>query len=192
MIKPLAIALVLFGYLLGSMLPAVWFVSRYSGKSPWDFQDNPGGAGVWRLVDPIPSILTVMFDMAKGIVPLIMAMWLGIDDYRLVAVSVSPVIGHNWSVFHKFRGGRGMACAIGVLLVLSWRDIVPGLIIGIIAALLVKWAPTVGVVGFPLGIASMIIGSIDPVLVASAVSTVIVVTIRQIPWLVERLSSRSR
>lgn len=178
------------GYLLGSILPAVWFVRCRTGKMPWEMGDNPGTAGVWRLAGPGYAIFTGVFDIAKGIVPLAIARGLGLEGLWLTASACAPVIGHNWPVFHRFRGGRGLATASGALLYIAWNEMLPAYLFGILAAYRKKWAPMAGVVAFPVGMALMFIRSVDRQRILTALCVMLVVLLRQVPWLVEKIGER--
>ncbi len=174
------------GYLLGSVLPAVWFVKRQTGKTPWEMGDNPGAAGVWRMVGPQWAVFTAAFDIGKGTIPVVMARCLNLKGLWLAASACAPVVGHNWSLFYGFQGGRGLATATGALLNLSWGEIWPAYILGILIAYWRKWAPAIGIVAFPVGLTLMLARSVDSSIVLAGLCVVLVVLLRQVPWLVSR------
>ncbi len=180
---------VIIGYFLGSFLPAVLVIQYCTGKTPWEIDENPGAAGAWRVGGPFFGIVTGVFDVLKGIIPVSMAHRLGLDGFWFTAAACAPVIGHNWSIFYRFQGGRGLSTATGVLLRLSWNEMAPACVVGIIAGLITKWTPMVGIVGFPLGLILMLIVSVDRQKVMTALCVVCVSVIRQIPWLVGKVSS---
>ena len=175
------------GYLLGSILPAVVFVRQRTGKTPWEMGDNPGSAGVWRLAGPGYGILTGIFDVVKGVLPVTIASHLGVEGWWFAASACAPVIGHNWSVFYGFQGGRGLATALGALLSISWSEMALACIAGILASLITKWTPMLGVVAFPTGLVLMIRRGAERHRVVAAVSVMVVVVLRQLPWLVSKL-----
>ncbi len=172
------------GYLLGSILPAVWFVKRQTGKTPWEMGDNPGTMGVWRLAGPKRAVVTVVFDIAKGVIPLAVAQYLNLGGMWLAAAACAPVAGHNWSLFHGFRGGRGLATSAGTLLKLSWDEMCPAYVLGVIIAYWKKWAPMTGVVAFPIGLIIMIMQGVERYKIIIALCVMCVVLVRQIPWVV--------
>ena len=195
---PLAplLALVIGGYLLGSVLPADWLVRRRTGKHPSELGDNPGAAGAWRLAGPRAAILTTLFDLVKGALPLAAAKMLGLSDalwsngLALASVACAPVIGHNWPIFHRFRGGRGLSTAVGALLYISWPEMLPALVLGVVAAYWRKWAPLIGVVGFPVGLTLMLTRGVTSPRIVAAVAVMLIVLVRQIPWLLANLTAR--
>lgn len=198
------LALIAGGYLLGSILPADWLVKRRVGKSPVELGDNPGGAGAWRLAGPGAAVLTTAFDLAKGALPLAVAQISGLsssiglsvlrspsgglgratwlDAILLAAVVCAPIAGHNWSIFHRFRGGRGLASAAGVLVYLAWREMLLALALGVVVAFWRKWVPLIGIVAFLVGLALMLLSRAGTPRVVAAICVMLVVLVKQVPW----------
>jgi len=115
---------VLLAYLLGSLSFAV-IVSRVMGLSdPRTFgSKNPGATNVLRSGSKAAAVLTLLLDAAKGWLP----MWLvqrfgapyGLADGTLAAVGLAAFLGHLYPVFFGFKGGKGVATALGVLMGVS-------------------------------------------------------------------------
>ena len=106
-------------YLLGSISFAV-LVSKVMGlPDPHTYgSKNPGATNVLRTGNKVAAVLTLVGDAAKGGV----AVW--VASYftgELAAVGLAAFLGHLYPVFHRFQGGKGVATAAGVLLVLDWR-----------------------------------------------------------------------
>jgi glycerol-3-phosphate acyltransferase PlsY len=106
-------------YCLGSVSFAV-VVSKLMGlPDPHTYgSKNPGATNVLRSGSKVAALLTLVGDAAKGGV----AVW--IASYftdELAAVGLAAFLGHLYPVFHRFEGGKGVATAAGVLLVLDWR-----------------------------------------------------------------------
>jgi len=59
-------------------------------------------------------------DILKGMVPVMLAVRMGLPSWTVVAGGLAAIAGHNWSVFLNFQGGKGIATSFGVLLALSW------------------------------------------------------------------------
>jgi glycerol-3-phosphate acyltransferase PlsY len=184
------LALTIGGYLLGSILPAVWIVRRKKGRSPWELRDNPGGSGVWRLAGPTAGLTTILFDIVKGVIPVALAQRAGLEGFWFVAATCGPVIGHNWPIYTRFRGGRGLACATGILFYMAWRDMLPAYLAGAVVALAKRWVPAVGVVAFPLGLLTMYLRPVEPLVLTASLSVVLLVAVRQVPWLVTSVIRR--
>ena len=119
-----SIAIVL-AYLLGSLSFAV-IVSRLMGlKDPRDYgSKNPGATNVLRSGNKGAAVATLLLDGLKGWLPVVLVKWLGKDyglgDGTLAAVGFAAFIGHLYPVFFKFKGGKGVATAAGVLLGIDW------------------------------------------------------------------------
>ena len=106
-------------YLLGSVSFAIavsWLMRLPDPRSYGS--KNPGATNVLRSGSKVAAALTLIGDSAKGGV----AVWLAsyFTD-ELAAVGLAAFLGHLYPVFHRFQGGKGVATAAGVLLVLDWR-----------------------------------------------------------------------
>lgn len=112
-------------YLLGSLSFAV-IISRCMGMpDPHSYgSGNPGATNVLRSGRKSAAALTLLGDALKGW----LAVWLcchyqtswQLNHYSIAAVAVAVLVGHMWPIFFKFKGGKGVATALGVLLALSW------------------------------------------------------------------------
>lgn len=116
-----AIPLIVFSYLLGSLSTAI-ITSKLMGLPDPRTQGsgNPGATNVLRLGGKKAAVLTLLGDMLKGVVPMIAASALGMDDATLALAGIAAFLGHLYPVFFSFRGGKGVATALGVLLGMSW------------------------------------------------------------------------
>ncbi len=114
------ILLVLGAYLLGSV-PAAYLVAKWSrGIDIRRYgSGNVGAANVSRVVSKRWSILVTVFDIGKGASTVWIAQLLGLGAAQQVTVGLSAVIGHNWPVFLRFRGGRGIFTSLGLITMLS-------------------------------------------------------------------------
>ncbi len=113
------IAIVL-GYLLGS-IPTAYIVTRMAaGKDVRRLGGgNVGGLNVYREVGLLPAVVVGIVDLAKGAAAVAIAYWLlDVSPLFVLAAALASVVGHNWMVWLKFSGGKGMGAAIGSLLVL--------------------------------------------------------------------------
>ncbi|MFY9329572.1 MAG: glycerol-3-phosphate 1-O-acyltransferase PlsY [Georgfuchsia sp.] len=107
---------VLLGYLLGSVSFAV-IVSRLFGiADPRSFgSGNPGATNVLRSGNKLAALLTLVGDAAKGWAAIWLARKLDADDLGVAAAGIAAFIGHVFPLFLKFKGGKGVATALGVL-----------------------------------------------------------------------------
>lgn len=116
--------LILMAYLIGSISFAV-LVSKVMGlPDPHSYgSGNPGATNVLRTGSKVAAILTLLGDAAKGYVAALLARALigvDIDSWVLPAVAIAAFVGHLFPVFHGFKGGKGVATALGILLAINW------------------------------------------------------------------------
>ncbi len=109
--------LAILAYLLGSLSFAVllsrWFGTqdpRASGSG------NPGATNMLRVAGKKLAILTLLGDVGKGLLPVLVARWLGLGVMEEAWVGIAAVIGHLYPLYFNFRGGKGVATAAGMLL----------------------------------------------------------------------------
>lgn len=108
---------IIIGYLLGS-IPSAYIVTRLViGKDIRHLGGcNVGGLNVFREVGPWPALAVGIADAGKGVAAVAIAYWLlAVPPLFVLLAGLSAVIGHNWMVFLKFSGGKGMGPAIGAL-----------------------------------------------------------------------------
>jgi glycerol-3-phosphate acyltransferase PlsY len=81
---------------------------------------NIGAANSMRALGPVGATLVLVGDIVKGVVPtLLFAHWLPHGHWAIAAAGLATIVGHNWSIFLHFKGGKGVATGLGVLVVLS-------------------------------------------------------------------------
>ncbi|TIC84695.1 glycerol-3-phosphate 1-O-acyltransferase PlsY [Crenobacter intestini] len=115
-----AFAFIAAAYLIGSLSFAV-IVSKAMGMAdPRSYgSGNPGATNVLRSGKKIAAALTLLGDGAKGWVAVALAAWLapryGLGTREVAMVAIAVLAGHMWPVFFGFKGGKGVATAVGVL-----------------------------------------------------------------------------
>ena len=119
------LAAVVAAYLIGSLSFAVIVSKFYGLDDPRSYgSGNPGATNVLRSGRKKAAALTLLGDALKGLVAVLLARWLqsyfGLADEVVAAVAVTVLVGHMWPLFFGFKGGKGVATALGVLLALSW------------------------------------------------------------------------
>ena len=109
--------LILGSYLLGSV-PTGLLVARWRSKT--DLRSvgsgNVGASNLRLLVGPWVAAVVGLLDVAKGAIPMAFAQRYCFGDTWVFAAGLVAIVGHDWSVWLHFRGGRGMATTLGVLL----------------------------------------------------------------------------
>jgi len=116
------ILLIIFGYLLGS-IPWGFLFSKLKGI---DIRKVGSGAtgttNVIRALGIKWGLLVAILDFLKGVIPTYLAIKLLIVDWQIVLVIITPVLGHIFPAWLKFKGGKGVATTLGVLFVLlDWK-----------------------------------------------------------------------
>ncbi|HZJ95818.1 MAG TPA: glycerol-3-phosphate 1-O-acyltransferase PlsY [Thiopseudomonas sp.] len=109
--------LLLCAYLIGSFSFAI-VLSRYYGNSDPRVQGsgNPGATNMLRVAGKRLAILTLVGDLSKGLLPVLIAHKLGLATQQQAWIGLLAVIGHLYPVYFNFRGGKGVATTAGVLL----------------------------------------------------------------------------
>jgi acyl-phosphate glycerol 3-phosphate acyltransferase len=154
----LPIILVVGGYLLGGILPAEWYFKRFKKHSAVELGEKPGTFAVLRHIGLFPAILCLLYDIGKGFIPAFLALKLNVNLYWLPAISLAPVVGHNWPFLRWKKGGWGLAAATGALLALGcWLSFIG--LAGIPFAFIFKKKRGVGIglVAFPLILIMLIV-----------------------------------
>lgn len=118
---PLFLALLVAGYVLGSVPFGILIGRALFGVDPRTVgSGNIGTANSMRAFGRVGAALVLLGDVAKGAIPTYVAVRLLPDPWMIAAVGLAAVVGHNWSVFLRFTGGKGVATTLGVLIVLSF------------------------------------------------------------------------
>ena len=139
------ITVAIVAYVIGSINFAVIFSRKFAG---FDVREkgskNAGTTNVLRTVGKKAAVITLICDILKGVAAILVAilaqmMWEGFDIAVLKYIAGFMVIlGHTFPVFFEFRGGKGVATAIGVLLMLNWKIGLICLVFGILIIALSK------------------------------------------------------
>ncbi|RUO29463.1 glycerol-3-phosphate 1-O-acyltransferase PlsY [Aliidiomarina sanyensis] len=112
----LAILMIVFAYLLGSISSAVIMCKIFGLDDPrLRGSGNPGATNVYRLGGPIPAGMTLLFDVLKGMIPVWSGYLLGLPPIILGLVAIAACLGHIYPLFFKFQGGKAVATALGAM-----------------------------------------------------------------------------
>ena len=102
-------------YLLGAFPPAYLIARITKGIDIREYgSGNVGALNVYRHVGRRGGGLAFILDTAKGVLAVLLPQWIGAPDMAMYVAAIVVVIGHNWSVFLKFSGGKGVATVFGV------------------------------------------------------------------------------
>ena len=120
-----ALLIVVAAYLAGSVSFAVVVSKAYGLPDPHEYgSGNPGATNVLRTGNKAAALWTLVGDGLKGFIVVFAAKRLaplvGAPDWTVAAVSVAVFVGHCWPVFHRVRGGKGVATGAGIVFALHW------------------------------------------------------------------------
>jgi glycerol-3-phosphate acyltransferase PlsY len=116
----LTIVFVVAAYLLGSISFAVITSKLFGLADPRTYgSGNPGATNVLRSGKKAAAALTLFGDAAKGWLAVFLAIQFALSDVQIALVALAVFLGHLFPVFLRFKGGKGVATALGVLLALN-------------------------------------------------------------------------
>jgi len=193
--------LVFIAFFCGSIPFSVWLGKLFLRVDVRQYGDgNPGAANVFRSGSKVIGLLALILDIAKGAAPVGVAYFnLGIRGMPMYLIAIAPMLGHVFSPFLSFRGGKAIAVSLGVWIGLTiWKASLTGVIgtvLGIALMTSSGWAVMLGLVGILM---TLLIWIPDPLLLFVWVSQTLILMwthrsdLRQRPhlrpWLVKRLS----
>ena len=134
-----SLGIVLLGYLLGGF-PTAYLVSKWRlGKDIRSVGNrNPGAGNVSREVGRLFGVLVFVVDAAKGMIAVFVGQRLGAPDIAVYIAAFVAILGHNFSPFLKFSGGKGAATAIGVSALLMWQVTAVAAAVGLVMLALTR------------------------------------------------------
>ena len=119
-------------YLLGSV-PGGYIMARIKNVDIINQgSGNAGATNVLRTMGKKEAAITLIFDGAKGFLVIYAAQMLNFSPQLVLLSGILVIIGHNWPVFFGFKGGRGIATSLGILVGLSWQVILVVLVFGLL------------------------------------------------------------
>ena len=137
---PLALLMIIAAYLLGSISSAVLISRLYRLPDPRKSgSGNPGATNVLRLGGKSAAAMVLVADILKGMLPVWISYFLGINPFLLGIIGIAACLGHIYPLFFHFQGGKGVATALGALAPIGWD--LSGMLIG-------TWIITLAVTGY--------------------------------------------
>ncbi len=135
------VVLVFGSYLLGSVTFS-YFVGKWIRGI--DIRDhgsgNAGATNALRLLGKGPAVFVFISDLLKGVLAVWLGIWFAPDALWVAAAcGIFAVVGHNWPIFFRFKGGKGIATTIGVTLTLSFYPALAAVLITVIIIALTRY-----------------------------------------------------
>ena len=132
----LTLLMIFSAYLLGSLSSALVMSRLMQLPDPRTVgSKNPGATNMYRLGGKIPALIVLLFDLAKGFLPVYVGQAYGIAPFYLGIIAVTACLGHMYPLYHRCSGGKGVATAFGAMLAI---DLLIGILIIAFWGVLVK------------------------------------------------------
>ena len=140
--------IILISYIIGS-IPSGYILSKYFSKIDItkEGSGNIGATNVLRSGSKKLALITLLFDAIKGVLPILIFYN---STYSIILASLSAFIGHNYPIWLKFKGGKGIATYLGISFAISLKLGFLFLIIWLITALISKTSSTSSLVSILL------------------------------------------
>ena len=114
--------LILFAYLIGSISSAILVCKVMGLPDPrTEGSNNPGATNVLRLGGKKAAAITLLGDSLKGFIPVLVANLMQVEPLILAGVALAAFLGHCYPIFFGFKGGKGVATALGCQFGLGWQ-----------------------------------------------------------------------
>lgn len=143
---------------------------------------NIGATNVFRALGKWPAVITLIGDMGKGALAVALGRYGGVDPLVEGLIGLAAILGHNFSIFLRFRGGKGVATSIGVLLFYLPREALVTIAIWLFVVLFTRYSSLGALVAFgllPLSVYVFEPGDWTKVLIATLISALIIVRHRE-------------
>jgi glycerol-3-phosphate acyltransferase PlsY len=109
--------LAILAYLLGSLSFAILLSRLAGGPDPRaSGSGNPGATNMLRVAGKKLAVMTLLGDLLKGLLPILIAKLFGLSLHQQAWIGLAAVVGHLYPLYFRFRGGKGVATAAGMLL----------------------------------------------------------------------------
>ncbi len=132
--------LLVFAYLLGSIPMGLIAVRLCGGVDPRGAgSGNIGATNVARTSGRKAGIITLIADALKGAIPVGVATYLGAGEFMIAGVGLLAILGHMYSVYLGFKGGKGVATACGIFIVISPAALGLSLLVFVVVLLLLNF-----------------------------------------------------
>ncbi len=108
-------------YLIGSLSFGIIISKFLNLNDPRTIgSKNPGATNVLRMGNKVAAILTLLGDILKATIVVSIAILMGFNELEIMQISLAVLLGHMYPIYYRFRGGKGVATAFGILLAVNW------------------------------------------------------------------------
>jgi glycerol-3-phosphate acyltransferase PlsY len=164
-------------FICGSLPFSVWLGKRWIGLDVRQFGDgNPGAANVFRAGNKFAGLLVLLLDVSKAAAPVGVAYFnLGFRGVPMFLIAVAPILGHIYSPFLAFRGGKAISTALGVWIGLTiWKASLAGVLAALIGISLFTsagWAVMLAMAGILI---ELLVWMPDPLLISVLIAETLI------------------
>ena len=171
----ISILLIFSAYLLGSVSAAIIVCKTLGLSDPrTGGSGNPGTTNVMRLYGKKAAFLTLVGDIFKGIIPVLLAKVIVNSEFIIAICGLAAFLGHIFPIYFKFEGGKGVATLIGILFATHWLLGVSYIITWILTALIFRYSSLAALIAvLPIPIYSYFIEHNTPYAISFTVIAII-------------------
>lgn len=173
-----SVLIVLFAYLCGSISSAVWYGRFLHGVDIRKHgSGNAGATNSLRVLGKTAGVVVLIIDFLKGLLPVLLAKYLGFEESIVLLVAFAAVIGHLLPVFSNFQGGKGVATAMGVVVAVMPIAALVCLVVFFATVLLTKYVSLGSILGaLSLPISVLVFKGFPPYLLIFSVILALLLT----------------
>lgn len=200
----LSVAMILFAFVSGSFPFSFWLGKLLLGVDVRQYGDgNPGAANVFRLGNKSIGLLALILDVSKAAIPVGLSYYnIGIRGIPMYFIAIAPILGHIFSPFLGFHGGKAIAVSLGVWIGLTiWKASLVGVIGTVVGIILITSSGWAVLLGLAMILIALLLWIPEPLLLMVWVSETLILAwthrydLRQWPalrpWLTRRFTPKS-
>lgn len=144
------IVITIVAYLIGSINLSI-IICKLMGKGDIREQGsgNAGTTNTLRTLGKLPALIVLIFDVLKAVIAIYLGKWLitlgqaqntmiPYNDFAMALSSIGVILGHNFPIYYGFKGGKGIATSLGVLLTIEWKIGLVCLVFALVLMLLTR------------------------------------------------------
>jgi glycerol-3-phosphate acyltransferase PlsY len=166
-------------YLLGSVPFGLWLVKAWKGIDVREVgSKNIGTTNVYRAAGKGAAAAVFGLDVAKGLLPVAVAIWLAQADWVAVLAGACAIVGHSRSIFLRFTGGKSVATGIGTIMAISPLAAVSALVLFAVVFGLTRWVSAGSIIAALVLAPLMYALKLSPIFVAYAALAAAYVVVR--------------
>jgi glycerol-3-phosphate acyltransferase PlsY len=182
----------LLGYLIGSISTAVVSAKIFGLSDPRKVgSGNPGATNMLRSGNKLAAVITLLGDILKGVIPVVLAQYFDASIAAIALTAIAAFLGHLYPIFFSFKGGKGVATAIGVYAALDLRLVTIFILVWLLTALLSRYSSLASLIASGVtGLASFAVFNQQSQLqLVGAVFVIVAFTFKRHRENIERLKS---